>query len=523
MHHARRFWRAALAVAALAAPAAAQNVWYVDAVNGSDADHGLFPSAAFRHINFALGVASPGDTVNVLPGVYVEDVVLTTPAVKLEALPAAVIRPAAFVALEIHSGLAPLGRDTLVRGFTLEGGMGGVGIWVHNAGTGNEVAPTIEANVVNEFSFGVIVTADGPDALANPLLRYNTVQTAVECAHPYSLGVTLETYNGGTNTTHLRSNRIFHHEWGVGVFDHFDGTCTPLLECDVIAYCEWGVLVDGNTGPELYHETIGIGSPASAVGTVYGIQSTGPTVPVFHSIVWLPSGIGCDDNPFEGIDLDGPVVVDSYTIVEDLHPTLDPQFVDPSPFVLDFHLTAGSPAIDRGDASLIGPFGAHPIDFDLDGAPRLQDPFRSGVLEVDVGAHEFATVALDVFDPADVANSSGRPYVMARLGGSIVVQLQGQPGDLAILWWTLADSYGTNFLHHALGNLLVPFTFSLPLPLDPSGAVSLPAAMPPNGITEQFLFQELQLHLQAALFDPTAANPHLGGFTRRVILELNPQ
>jgi hypothetical protein len=44
--------------------------WYVDSKNGSDANDGRGPKAAFQTIQRVVHVAKPGDTLFILPGAY---------------------------------------------------------------------------------------------------------------------------------------------------------------------------------------------------------------------------------------------------------------------------------------------------------------------------------------------------------------------------------------------------------------------------------------------------------------------
>lgn len=66
----------------------------------------------------------------------------------------------------------------------------------------------------------------------------------------------------------------------------------------------------------------------------------------------------------------------------------DPQFVAPNQG--DFHLQAGSPAIDGGDP------GSVLTGLDFYGFPRLQDGLSQGSLVLDQGAHEYGQTALAV-------------------------------------------------------------------------------------------------------------------------------
>jgi predicted outer membrane repeat protein len=62
---------------------------------------------------------------------------------------------------------------------------------------------------------------------------------------------------------------------------------------------------------------------------------------------------------------------------------LDPEFINAAEY--DLHLAATSPAIDSGDASLVG---AELPETDLDGNPRVQDGDGDGTAVLDMGAYE---------------------------------------------------------------------------------------------------------------------------------------
>lgn len=47
--------------------------WYVNPKTGNDADDGRNPAAAFKTLQHAVGVAAPGDTIVLAPGVYTQE------------------------------------------------------------------------------------------------------------------------------------------------------------------------------------------------------------------------------------------------------------------------------------------------------------------------------------------------------------------------------------------------------------------------------------------------------------------
>lgn len=72
------------------------NTWYVSEDSGSDSNDGRFAYSAFATIKYALSQVSPGDTVVVLPGTYVETFPLTVPqgvTVKGSGLRATAVKP----------------------------------------------------------------------------------------------------------------------------------------------------------------------------------------------------------------------------------------------------------------------------------------------------------------------------------------------------------------------------------------------------------------------------------------------
>ena len=70
--------------------------------------------------------------------------------------------------------------------------------------------------------------------------------------------------------------------------------------------------------------------------------------------------------------------------------SVDPEFV--SAAMGDFHLRAGSPAIDAGNTSVLANLTYNGISYttDLDGSPRVVDATGKGYPVIDMGAYEFA-------------------------------------------------------------------------------------------------------------------------------------
>jgi uncharacterized protein DUF1565 len=48
-------------------------IWYVSSKNGSDASDGRTPSTAFKTLQHAVDVAKAGDTIQIAPGAYDQD------------------------------------------------------------------------------------------------------------------------------------------------------------------------------------------------------------------------------------------------------------------------------------------------------------------------------------------------------------------------------------------------------------------------------------------------------------------
>jgi len=579
-----------LGLVLLCTPAFAEEYFVSPA--GSNSNDGLTPATAFADIDFALSAAGAASgsahVVNVLPGSYPIFAPLSLPPnVALEGRPwASLVSFGATPVVLIDDFFAARTESTRVRNLEIVSDPF-VGTGVDLTLVRPESAPRVENTHIVGGAAGVWIRATNE---SQPLVRFNDIEGVV-FEESVLLGEGIRVDGDSQARPVVQSNYI--HGWSEGI--HVDyGQAVAHIRCDWIHNCYTGIRTFGGLAV-VSHETIAWSDPAPPVTVVRGVQANpGGAVILTNSIVWCPDGPG-----FIGMDLDGFAVDGSgpnlafSTLSEDIYPTSVELCSTPIPHVSlsevfkhtnssgasaadpgfesfatgDLRLKSDACAIDRAVASFNWPldFAAGllevPIDYDFFGAPRLQDPFRSGLLTSDLGAHEYNPVSLEVEVLNDVTPHStlGEALVDASFGSTVRVSVQALPGDLVMFW--MADEAGaldapstyssqgllvslTNVVNSAGALLALPFgpeiTAPIVLPVDAAGFASFDLPFPaiaPNP-THSGIFQPLgygsERHIQAIAI-PTSGSPSVGpplgltspgvdtvgNLTRRVELQLN--
>ena len=517
----------ALLLLAVSPVAPAQNIYYVDDAAGLDSPTSPILGIPFKTINYALGFAVGGDTVNVYPGVYREKVLLQTDGVRLEALPHATIEVVEATAgndagIVVRASFQDITEATVVRGFTIDGSEldSGLphGIIADNfggLGTTHDISPTIEFNEVLDCVYGIVVDVRGQDASSTATLRGNIIKpkNPAVCGSEGGLyGTYLQSADGATMNATVRSHTHLHLEAGIYVTDQGNSTNNAVIQSGVDAYCEWGIYIDGGSNARIVNETVAFSSPASAVPSVHGIESQSPNTEVYNSIVWVPDAPSCDkfQPPIPGLDLVGTFAfIDAVTLIEDVSPTSDPEFLDETSY--DFRIGSSSPALDAGVTSLIGPLGSFPIDHDHHGNPRILDPLRTGAAIVDLGALEHTPVDLNavVAHPLYATpDPIGRMHVDAAAGLPMTATATTiYNNDLCFF---LVGVPPANTVFQPYGNLLLSPNLVVTLVPVIANAATFGATLPAA--------YEFAFHMQAVFVDLTTGT---GNLTRLLEIEIN--
>lgn len=517
-------------------PAASAVVYYVDGVNGSDLNSGLSPGQAFRTIGKGTSVAVSGDTINVFPAVYNERVVINQDNIHLEALPTATIAvtptggPLNRVGIEIDASTNNISANTVIRGFHIMGNLNNLdyGIYVHNRSGLDPrlVSPTIEGNTITGCQ-GVGIYIDVTWVIAAPsapLIQHNLIKPGdhimgdpITSSHPNAIGIRLESADNARLLAQVRSNQIYRCNYGIIVDDAACSRNDSEMMSNVIAYCHKGVDIRNGAFPTLTNDTVAFSMPnITSFQSVYGVISTNNQAWVRNAILWVPDIIDINGNVlFMGQDI-VTASIDAFSIVEDFGGPY-PQFAGPQGF--DFHILSTSPAINAGDTSRVIPGAPNEVAYDLDGDPRILDPFRQGNLNVDLGADEYTTAGLDVilgYPLYGPAGPVGLPFVNLQINSPWGFTATGNPGDLfyyGLSVATMPPAY--NVLISNYGNMLHPFTVtSPPMVIGPTGSLTMiyPSAFP--GV-----LVDGEMDMQGVVIDPD--NTIMGSFTRRILLDCN--
>lgn len=507
--------------------AQAQTVYYVDGINGSDLNPGTSPGAAFATIQRGVDVGISGDTVNVLPAVYPENVVIDKDGLSIEAMPTATVDPMGGVAFEIDASLEPITNATVVRGFLIDdlSGFGsGTGFDVHNDRsfvTDFDVSPIIKNNTILNMGLNIIINPVGFASTCEAVIEHNFIQAASGvCAGPLAFGIFLNPENGSDMDVVIRQNEIYYCEFGIGLFNTSFGVVEIFSSCNSISQCEWGILLSGGVdNADFVNETIAFGNPASPGLSMQGIQvePPDPDVSVYNSIVWIPDDgacLGLTGTDLIGFGAGGAFINSESIVFDDGDP--DPMFTDPTPGVFDFTLMPTSPAIDAGDTSIVAPPSPTTVSCDNRGESRVLSANFDNIMEVDVGAHEFTQLTLDFVEGGYPGyTGDDEPCVSALMGSTYTFTIDGPANGTAYLIYNRPPTIQR--LLPNLGYMKVPL-----------GVLDGPFSLAGGPVTWSFSFplnnnnNENVINYQGVVLVPFAGGgPRTGNFTRLVEVELN--
>ncbi len=322
--------------------------WFISAA--AQANPLLVPTD-YSTIQAAIDAASAGDTVLVSPGTYPENLDFKGKAITVASAagPQVTLIDGGHVGAVVNfsSGEGP---DSVIKGFTIQHGFS-------NWGSGislNATSPTIISNVIqfNDEVVGYWGAGIG-GWIASPIIeqnlfRYNTGDSQ------YLSGVI--TFVNGSSP--LVANNLF-----------VSNSCRAIT-----------LILPADTAPVVINNTI-VRNPVGIDASILGLG-------IFENNILVDNDVGAavggniiwDNNLVFG----GPILYAGQDLTgTNGNISADPLFV--SPAGADFHIQAGSPAIDGGDNA--APF-LPPVDFD--GNPRIIAGHTNGPAMVDMGAYEFS-------------------------------------------------------------------------------------------------------------------------------------
>lgn len=362
---------------------------YYVAIEGSDSNPGsqAFP---FRTIKRGAAVLVPGDVLYVSTGTYPESLYDAIPGgaswtvpVTVAALPGGpvILQPGAGTGSVFYFS-APSSRYIVISGFVIDGihvthdaikigGSGGnASRAAHHIRFQNSEVKNAPANGIlvtdyandNQFA-GLRVHDNGQDNLDHGFY-IATSGNLVEHSEIYgNSGEGVQIFNqrpsAPVDNNVVRYNRTHDNGWaGSGCGMILTSGTGNLAYNNLVWNNRCGIITDyGAAGTRIYNNTV---YKNSGVGIQTGSRSSGAAV--VNNISYLNAGAA--------------IVVNGRGNTADHNLTTNPSFVDPAAF--NFHLQAGSPAVDAGVALI-------EVSDDYDGVPRPQGPgFDAGAYELPV-------------------------------------------------------------------------------------------------------------------------------------------
>ena len=412
------------------------------------------PGQPYTTIQSGINAANAGDTVLVAPGTYYEQLNFNGKGITLVSSGGAstTIIDGSGTGTVVYMYSTSPSQLAILDGFTIQHGYpNGQGDLYNIGGAVDAAGNAIVRNniIANNTSCGVDVLNGNVTVQNNHIFNNVSASGAGADCRVNGFGIYAHDNTVIRTNINLLNNLIEHNQDGGISMYNLDASTTVNIEQNVIRSngvlgqgpgVSTGIfaltnvignLITGNGGPgidQYLNNTITVINNTVYLNSLsyapqYAYQGTEVQLGIVDNAATLSNNmivgssnsypvVSCTSNPFEGqFNWDHNIVYDTVTHTGSIPCFPDPTginlYVDPhlrNPAAGDYHLAAGSPAIDAGNNSA-------PLltTTDLDGNPRIQDATGTPCAIIDIGAYEYPGTITNCLTTTETLTSSLNP------------------------------------------------------------------------------------------------------------------